>query len=94
MTAVKVTSCGILLGVRRYQVQLQDDAAERVREQARHRGVSFSEVVREAVDRYVAQGPAVVTLAERWASAIGAGTGDVEGRTDVGVNHDLYAWDH
>lgn len=76
----------------RYQVQLDEDTASDLRAIARQRGVSFSQVVREAVVAYAAHQPSP-SAAEAWASAIGCGH-DIEGRTDTSQRHDDLAWDH
>jgi predicted transcriptional regulator len=75
----------------RYQIQLDERLAEDVRELARQRNVSFSQVVREAVGDYVAHS-SPTTAAEAWASAIGCFR-DPE-FTDVSKRHDEFAWDH
>lgn len=78
--------------MKRYQIQLEETTAKDVRAAAQNRGVSFAQVVREAVEQYVAK-PDPPVLAEVWAPIIGMGR-DTEGRADVAARHDEFAWDH
>lgn len=79
--------------MKRYQIQLEPEMAQRVREQADRSGASFSSVVRDAVEQYLTTTRAEPSLLDRWQSIVGAFR-DVGGRTDVSTEHDRYAWDH
>jgi len=68
----------------RTQISLTKEQHAYLKELARRRGQSLSELVREAVDRLRAQSPSPV---ERAVSLIGAFEAD---RTDVSEHHDDY----
>ena len=73
----------------RTQVQLTPEQAEALKRAAAERGVSMAEVVREAVDRYLASGPAQ----PRKRHAIQAVGGFRSGRHDVSAEHDRHLAD-
>jgi hypothetical protein len=75
----------------RTQIQLTEAQAEKAKRLAAERGVSMSEAIRQLIDA----APERDDRAERFARAIAAaGVGrDVEGKTDVSVNHDTYLAD-
>jgi Arc/MetJ-type ribon-helix-helix transcriptional regulator len=75
----------------RTQIQLTKEQAEKAKRLATERGVSMAEVIRELIDH----APEQEDRAARFARALAAaGLGrDVEGKTDVSVNHDKYLAD-
>jgi hypothetical protein len=75
----------------RTQIQLTEEQAAKAKRLAAERGVSMAEVIRQLLDRE----PERDDRTERFARALAAaGTGrDIEGKTDVSVNHDKYLAD-
>lgn len=80
-------------GMQRHQIQLDEATADRLRQAAARKHLSFSGVVREAVEAYLEAEQSRPSLLERWGPAIGKFR-DIEGRTDVAERHDEFAWDH
>lgn len=73
----------------RTQVRLTEDQSRKVKELARQQGISVSELIRQAVDRYLEQS----NNQEKWRRAsavIGKYSG---GPSDVSTRHDDYLWD-
>jgi hypothetical protein len=70
----------------RTQVQLAPAQAEALKREAAARGVSMAELVREAVDRYLAGGG----IEPRRQRAIEAVGGFRSGRGDVSADHDRH----
>jgi predicted DNA-binding protein len=72
----------------RTQIQLTDEQAQRLRRLAAERGVSMAALVRDGVERVLADD----NRAELWRRALSV-VGkyrDVEGAKDVAENHDRY----
>ncbi|MFA4965077.1 MAG: ribbon-helix-helix protein, CopG family [Thermoleophilia bacterium] len=74
----------------RMQIQLTESEVEAVRREAARRRVSISAVVREAVDRCIAQPVGGVSLEERRARAVAACGRFRSGLGDVSARHDEY----
>lgn len=79
----------MITNVKRTQVQLTEDQAERLLEVARARGESVAEVIREAIDRLLSVRPTMTRAEclERAASVIGKYSGD---GSPVSEDHDRY----
>lgn len=73
----------------RTQIQFTEDQVGRLRTLAHQRGVSISEVVRQAVDMLVRAG-GDHGLQDRRARALEAVGSFSSGRTDISTNHDQY----
>ena len=71
----------------RTQIQLSETQARLVRAQARGRGISMAEFIRQSIDHEL-EGTA--DRPDRWALAEGlvGAFGDKEGRTDLSRRHD------
>jgi predicted DNA-binding protein len=78
-----------MVDVKRIRVQLTDEQWQHLKRVAVERGVSVSQVVREAIDRQVAVED-LVGLRERAIRAIG---GFHSGKADVSEGHDAYLSD-
>ena len=74
----------------RMQVQFTESEVEAVRREAARRRVSISAVVREAVDRCLAQPAGGVSLEDRRARAVAACGRFRSGLGDVSARHDEY----
>jgi hypothetical protein len=77
------------VAVVRMQVQLTEAQVAAVRRAAEKQGVSQAEVIRRALDAFIARPPATdrAALRERARTAIGAFHG---GPSDVSLRHDYY----
>lgn len=77
--------------MKRLQIRFTSAQADRLREQARQRGVSIAALVREAVDAAFRDGPLAPSQADRWKrsrAAVGRfGSGWLD---PVGECHDEY----
>jgi predicted transcriptional regulator len=73
----------------RTQIQLSEEAAEKLKALAAERGVSMAELVRESVEQYLAQTP-IITVEERRHRAIAAAGKFRAAETDLAEKHDAY----
>lgn len=74
----------------RTQIQLTDRQARRLRSEARERGVSLAEMIRQYVDKGLSdEAPSRAALYERAARAVGRFR-DRRGARDVSKHHDRY----
>jgi hypothetical protein len=74
----------------RTQIQLTDQQARRLREQARDRGLSLAELIRRCVDKGLAEEiPDRAALYDRAARVVGRFR-DRRGARDVSNKHDRY----
>jgi predicted metal-binding transcription factor (methanogenesis marker protein 9) len=75
----------------RTQIQLTEEQYKFLREKAAEYNVSMAELVRQSVELLAEQDkkPSREELKRRALSIIGIGR-DIEGKTDVSINHDKY----
>jgi ribbon-helix-helix CopG family protein len=74
----------------RTQIQLTEQQARRLRAQARERGVSLAEMIRQYVDRGIAEEhPDRAAMYDRASRLVGRFV-DRQGKRDVARRHDLY----
>jgi predicted DNA-binding protein len=78
-----------MASMKRTQIRLTDEQWQRLKRVAAERGVSMSEVVREAIDQYIA----AQNARDRREHAIRAIGGFRSGRADVSECHDDYLAD-
>ena len=76
----------------RIQIQVTEKQKTALRRKATASGKSIAGVIRDAVDRYVAEDDREARI-ERVLTAMRRGFRDREGATDLGVNHDRYLVD-
>ena len=74
----------------RTQIQLTEEQARRLRDEARQSGQSVAELIRQSVDRYLEQGAASQASAVSRLSALEVAGRFRSGRSDVAVKHDDY----
>lgn len=76
-------------GMKRLQIRFTSAQADRLREQARRRGVSIAALVREAVDAAFRDAPRAPSQADRWKRSRAAAGRYGSGRPDaVSERHD------
>jgi metal-responsive CopG/Arc/MetJ family transcriptional regulator len=80
-------------------IQLTEEQMKALKELAKARHVSVAKLIRESVATYVAKAPKEQTMEEKRRRALSAikyieehpeEFRDIEGKTDVSVNHDKY----
>jgi RecA/RadA recombinase len=74
----------------RTQIQLTEEQARRLRDEARRSGQSMAELIRQSVDRLLEQGAASPAGAVSRLSALEVIGGFRSGKSDVAVKHDDY----
>lgn len=83
----------------RIMVQLTEEQLKALKELAKARKTAVARLVRESVDQYIATAPSEMTFEEKRQRAlefirqIKEGkfqAHDIEGKTDVSINHDKY----
>ena len=77
--------------MKRIQVQLTEKQARELKKIASGAGSSISAVIRQAVDKFVIKDEREERI--RRVMALAGKYRDREGRTDLGRNHDRYAFD-
>lgn len=76
----------IIMSMIRTQIQLTEEQAENVKRVAAERGISMAEVIREGIDRVLAD----EGRADRWDRALAATGKFHSGLRDVSERHDEY----
>lgn len=83
--------------MKRMMVQLTEEQVKALKELAEARKTSVSKLVRESVATYIVAAPQSPTMEEKRRRALEAlekidreGYHDIEGKTDVSINHDKY----
>ena len=76
----------------RTRIQLERDQYERLKELAARRSKSFSQVVREGVDRLLAA-ERIETAWDRFSSVVGSFRAEDDDAADVAERHDAYLVD-
>ncbi|MCE5280392.1 MAG: CopG family transcriptional regulator [Planctomycetaceae bacterium] len=73
----------------RTQIQFSEEQSTRIREEAKAKGVSLSELVREGMEQFLRSRPRVSRqeLKQRTVDALGRFECEI---TDLSVNHDKY----
>ncbi len=74
----------------RTQIQLTEEQARRLREEARRSGRSVAELIRRSVDRYLEDDVAPVLGSRRRLFALEVVGAFRSGRTDIAEKHDEY----
>ncbi len=78
--------------MKRTQIQLTEDQAERVKECAEKRAISMAECIRRSVDYYL-DSTECLTSQERVDRAINAAGQFASGESDISDEHDQYLGD-
>jgi len=73
----------------RTQVQLKEEQIKALKEVAARKGVSMSEIVRQAVDNTI-RSEKVISYEEKCSKALKIMGKTRSGKTDISVNHDKY----
>ncbi len=83
--------------MRRMMVQLTEEQVKVLKAMAEARKTSISKLVRESVATYIVTAPKEPTMEEKRRRALEAlktiereGYHDIEGKTDLSINHDKY----
>lgn len=83
--------------MKRMMVQLTEEQMKALKEMAKVRKISVSKLVRESVANYIVTAPKEPSLEEKRHRALEAlntiereGYQDIEGKTDLSINHDKY----
>ena len=81
----------------RMMIQLTEEQKKALEELAKERKTSVAKLVRESVATYVAKAPKTLTMEEKRRRALEAlkiieraQFHDIEGKTDLSINHDKY----
>jgi hypothetical protein len=75
----------------RTQIQITEYQAERLKQLARDQEISLAELIRRAIDQFLASAnPISDAEQKRLALAFLGQFPDIDGATDVSENHDLY----
>ena len=74
----------------RTQIQLTEEQARRLRDEARQSGQSVAELIRQSVDRYLEHNAAFPSVVVSRLSALEVAGRFRSGKSDVAVKHDDY----
>jgi hypothetical protein len=74
----------------RTQIQLTEEQSSRLREAARRSGLSAAEIIRQSVDRFLAQGAGGPIGSTTRLSALEVSGRFHSGLSDVAARHDVY----